>query len=446
MAPKGYDRKMRKRPRGRREGEDAEGGHPRSRPVACLMVLGLTTVLLGLEGSAASAQPLTCGQVITEDTTLRGDLGPCPGDGLVIGAANVTLDLNGHAIVGDTGALGRDVGVRNGEGYDGTVIENGEIREFFTSIQLDHADHSRVSDITETSSSRCCNRHFVKVLNSRGTRIEDNVLSDSAALTAEDVFIVSGSHNTIQNNAARGPSEGYGFIVSGSHNSISENFTDYSAFGVSIDGSRNRVTHNSVGSNNGSLGVRGARNLIAANSVNADQGLEASGPGNDIRNNIVGGSEGVDLAVSDCRNVRVDGNVLRNELRLTGCRNARVDDNTVSSAFNSSGIVLVGGSGNSIEQNTTSETAYSGIFVGGGSVGTVVKGNLATGAGFSPYGGGDPESDGIRVEDPGTIVADNRANRNADLGIEAVPGVIDGGGNTAFGNGNPLQCLNVVCN
>jgi hypothetical protein len=42
--------------------------------------------------------------------------------------------------------------------------------------------------------------------------------------------------------------------------------------------------------------------------------------------------------------------------------------------------------------------------------------------------------------------ADNRANNNADLGIQAVPGVIDGGGNTAFGNGNPLQCLNVVCN
>jgi hypothetical protein len=34
---------------------------------------------------------------------------------------------------------------------------------------------------------------------------------------------------------------------------------------------------------------------------------------------------------------------------------------------------------------------------------------------------------------------------NADLGIEAVPGVIDGGGNKASGNGNPLQCSNVFC-
>jgi hypothetical protein len=32
-----------------------------------------------------------------------------------------------------------------------------------------------------------------------------------------------------------------------------------------------------------------------------------------------------------------------------------------------------------------------------------------------------------------------------DLGIEAVAGVLDGGGNRALGNGNPLQCLKVVC-
>jgi hypothetical protein len=46
---------------------------------------------------------------------------------------------------------------------------------------------------------------------------------------------------------------------------------------------------------------------------------------------------------------------------------------------------------------------------------------------------------GLRAADP------NTANRNHDLGIEAVPGVIDGGGNKASGNGNPAQCLNVVC-
>jgi hypothetical protein len=35
---------------------------------------------------------------------------------------------------------------------------------------------------------------------------------------------------------------------------------------------------------------------------------------------------------------------------------------------------------------------------------------------------------------------------NGDLGIEAVLGVIDGGGNRAHANGNPLQCVGVICN
>ena len=34
----------------------------------------------------------------------------------------------------------------------------------------------------------------------------------------------------------------------------------------------------------------------------------------------------------------------------------------------------------------------------------------------------------------------------AFLGIKAVVGVSDLGGNWAFGNGDPLQCLNIVCN
>jgi parallel beta-helix repeat protein len=53
--------------------------------------------------------------------------------------------------------------------------------------------------------------------------------------------------------------------------------------------------------------------------------------------------------------------------------------------------------------------------------------------------------DGIDVEASATTLIRNRAKRNGDYGIEAVPGVIDGGGNRVFGNGNPAQCLNVGC-
>lgn len=49
------------------------------------------------------------------------------------------------------------------------------------------------------------------------------------------------------------------------------------------------------------------------------------------------------------------------------------------------------------------------------------------------------------IEAPSTTVTRNTARHNRDLGIDAAPGVIDGGGNRASGNGNPDQCTNVVC-
>ena len=57
--------------------------------------------------------------------------------------------------------------------------------------------------------------------------------------------------------------------------------------------------------------------------------------------------------------------------------------------------------------------------------------------------------DGIDVDineygGPVTVRA-NRAFFNFDLGIEADPGTVDGGGNKARHNGNPAQCVGIVC-
>jgi uncharacterized repeat protein (TIGR01451 family) len=44
--------------------------------------------------------PRGCGMVVTQTTTLSFDIGPCPGNGVVIGADNITVNLNGHKITG----------------------------------------------------------------------------------------------------------------------------------------------------------------------------------------------------------------------------------------------------------------------------------------------------------------------------------------------------------
>ena len=66
---------------------------------------------------------------------------------------------------------------------------------------------------------------------------------------------------------------------------------------------------------------------------------------------------------------------------------------------------------------------------------TRLLGNVVTDAG----------DDGIDVNARATTVEDNVANRNSDLGIDAVNGVTDVGGNGAQGNGDPRQCTNVDC-
>ena len=53
--------------------------------------------------------------------------------------------------------------------------------------------------------------------------------------------------------------------------------------------------------------------------------------------------------------------------------------------------------------------------------------------------------DGFDIASRSAKLTRNRAWRNADLGIEAVRGVIDGGGNIARHNGDSRQCTNIVC-
>lgn len=58
-------------------------------------------------------------------------------------------------------------------------------------------------------------------------------------------------------------------------------------------------------------------------------------------------------------------------------------------------------------------------------------------------------AEGSNVASPqnlaGVTITGNRANHNADLGFDVV-GATDGGGNRATHNGNPQQCLGVLCN
>ncbi len=130
-----------------------------------------------------------------------------------------------------------------------------------------------------------------------------------------------------------------------------------------------------------------------------------------------------------------------------------------------SGIGIENGSHNLVARNMVVDPRTRGIRLGldfpdrsVGGVDNIIRRNVVKGSGGDAFlinkkgtsvlrrnvakGAGD---DGFDVESRSTRLTKNRAKRNTDLGIEAVRGVIDGGGNRASGNGDPRQCLHVKC-
>ena len=87
-----------------------------------------------------------CGEVITKNTTLNSDIGPCGGDGVIIGADGITLNLNGHSIIGD--ALQRDdmVGIKVPL-RTSVTIENGSVTGFDEGIFVNSGGGNTITNM-----------------------------------------------------------------------------------------------------------------------------------------------------------------------------------------------------------------------------------------------------------------------------------------------------------
>jgi Right handed beta helix region len=190
----------------------------RSRLAGIAAAVGLGVALLALLPSAASAQPVACGQVITEDTRLDSDLS-CIGSGpaLTIGADGVELDLQGHRV-----AIG-DIGVLN-EGHDRVTITNGALHgePYGLPLLLRGADYNRISDVQAGSAGGPA----VWLEDSDHNRIERSSLGAELG----GVTVREGSdHNLITRNTLYA-GLGWGLSIRESDGNVaSRNFFDYAA-------------------------------------------------------------------------------------------------------------------------------------------------------------------------------------------------------------------------
>jgi parallel beta-helix repeat protein len=352
----------------------------------------------------AHASHVSCGDTITADTTLDSDLVNCPNNGIVIGADDITLDLNGHRVDGDGTVFAGcpegefcDVGLLN-DGHNGVTVKHGSVRQFAVGVSVGRARHNRVLGI---SSKRNLFFGFVVaesarslVRNSSGNR---NPAPEGDGLGLFGSRRVRILHNSFQRN-------GLGIHVDGStHTLIKRNkISRNSGFGILMEADRNQVRRNRCSRNDACIIVaRGNRNEIARNRV--------------FRGGVVG------ISVENGRRNLVARNVVV-RTRLFG----------ISLGLNNPSI---GGSNNVVRRNRVKGSGKDAFLVNEKDDHSLLKRNVAISAG----------EDGFDVDSRSTKLTVNRALRNADLGIEAVRGVIDGGGNIARRNGDPRQCTHISC-
>jgi Right handed beta helix region len=305
-----------------------------------------------------TTQSAGCGETVTSDIRLTGNL-ECPQEpGFVIGADGVDINLAGHSMLGGIGVGGGGPrGIDNSGGFDGLTVRNGDVTGFGFGIFISGGTANRVLDV-------------------------------AAAAAGNAITIEGGSLNEIRNSDLFGRS--WGVLVTDSDDLLVAGTSASGAFGdgISVRGDFARILRNRV--------VRQGAPFPPVS------GIALTGSDARVADNHVEGSwSSGGIAVSGARNVLVENVVVGATLPAVG----------------------------------EPASAGDGIFVGAFSSGATLRRNRAD----------DNQGDGLEVQAPGTRLGDNSAFDNGDYGIQAVPGVIDLGGNGAGGNGNPAQCLNLFC-
>ncbi len=263
----------------------------------------------------ASGAVLSCGQTITQDTVLENDVGPCTNNGIVIGADNITFDLNGHRIFGRQGP-GDRAGVYL-RGRTGVTVKNGTVSNFDMGVAIEGGSGNTVS----------------------GMVARDNI-GGTGGTGGDGIAILSSRGNRVVNNRAHnnGPFSGIGL-----YSRVDADHPRQTPAGASRD---NVIDGNSV-----------TQNIISRNQsspVNTDNDgirVENDAAFNTFTNNQVHGNglDGIALFADTSDNIVRNNVVTRNGFYRTTARRG-------------SGIIVFSRSTrNVVEYNRSSDNADSGI-------------------------------------------------------------------------------------
>ncbi len=163
-------------------------------------VLGLVLSLTALVGPAA-ANHVGCGDVITQNTTLDSDVGPCAGTGLIIGADGITLNLGGHRVFG-TPDPGEGAGILIEDRTDVTVT-NGAAQFFDAGVAILGGGSNRVISIRAIDNVGSGATDFgdgIAVSDSADNLISRNIVRRNGIYSGIGIFGAGSTGNTIDRN------------------------------------------------------------------------------------------------------------------------------------------------------------------------------------------------------------------------------------------------------
>ena len=251
--------------------------------VVALVALGLTAFAAARAPSGTAAQVVTvaCGQTLTASTTVGNDLTNCPGDGLVIGAAGITINLNGHTIDGQFAGIG----IRN-DSFADVTIRNGAVTEFNRGVVLaEPASNNEVQDLDVA-------RNALSGILASGPASE---VAGSAAFDNGSFGIrIQGGASRVATSSANN-NGGLGIVSDGSGSTVTGNLAlSNGSTGIAVGGEGTQLTSNVSNSNDASgfvvsaLTATVSKNKASFNTelgINAESGGVTDGGGNKAAGN-----------------------------------------------------------------------------------------------------------------------------------------------------------------
>jgi len=306
-----------------------------------------STSLLFFAPQAARAQVLACGTVVTQSVTLQADV-VCPPymDGLTVGASNITIDLNGYAIVGAWNAFQSPQSFGSAivsSLFDGVTITNGYIKGFNTPIVLVGGKGHQVYKM-----EALIDQSYPVILNGTSFSVVEN--NDFRGIELSSSFTNGSVGNRISGNRLGSGPGGGGGLLEVRECSTYENVVE----GNTITGEPGQVAPVVVVRNQ-AHGINFTGNTIVGS-------VQFQGASNTFRKNRVSADPTASWAVGVFRDRSADPVFCKID---EGVGN-QITDNSITGAFHGIRVQSVSGVGvahdNLITRNVFSRHSIGGIF------------------------------------------------------------------------------------